>query len=126
MLGGEDHMREDVIRVVEAYLNGLGSKDVSTIPFHPDVVFEGPLGPPIRGADSVRAFLAGLFGAVLGVRIVRHIVEGEWCASVFDFHTTFGVIPIVDCFHVIDGQIVSVRPYYDPRPIVEGMNRASA
>jgi hypothetical protein len=119
-------MGEDVILAVETYLNGLGAKDLSSAPFHPDVTFEGPLGPPIKGAAALSQFLTGLFPAINGVHIVRHIVEGEWCATVFDFDTTFGVIPICDCFRVIDGQIVSVRPYYDPRPVVEGMSRAAA
>jgi limonene-1,2-epoxide hydrolase len=118
-------MREDVVRAVETYLNGLGSKDVSSAPFHPDVSFEGPLGPPIQGATAVRQFLTGMFPVINGVRIVRYIVEGQWCACVFDFDTVFGVIPIMDCFRVIDGQIVSIRPYYDPRPVVEGMSRAA-
>jgi limonene-1,2-epoxide hydrolase len=119
-------MREDVVRVVEAYLYGLGSKDVSAAPFHPDIVFAGPLGPPITGAAALREFLTGLFPAINGVDVVRHIVDGEWCATVFDFDTTFGVIPIMDCFRVTDGQIVSVRPYYDPRPVIEGMNRVAS
>ena len=119
-------MREDVIRAVEAYLNGLGSRDLSAAPFHPDITFEGPLGPPIHGAAALREFLTGLFPAVKGVRIARHIVEGEWCATAFDFDTTFGTIPIMDCFRVKDGQIVSVRPYYDPRPVLEGMSRSTS
>jgi hypothetical protein len=32
---------------------------------------------------------------------------------------------MIDCFHVVDGQIMSIRVYYDPRPILEGMNRAA-
>ena len=118
-------MRDEVVGAVETYLNGLGSKDVSGAPFHPDVTFEGPLGPPINGAGPLREFLTGMFPAILGVRIVRHIVDGEWCATVFDFDTIFGVIRVMDRFQVIDGHIVSVRPYYDPRPIIEGMSRAA-
>jgi len=117
-------MRDDVIRAVESYLNGLGAKDLSGAPFHPDLVFEGPLGPPILGAAAVREFLTGLFPVLNGIEIVRHIVDGEWCATVFRLDTAFGVIPIMDCFHVIDGQIASIRPYYDPRPVIEGMSRA--
>ena len=119
-------MREDVVRAVELYLNGLGSKDVSGAPFHPDITFEGPLGPPIHGAFPLREFLTGLFPAIIGVRVIRHIVDGEWCATVFDFDTVFGVIPVMDRFQVIDGQIASVRPYYDPRPIIEGMSQAAS
>jgi limonene-1,2-epoxide hydrolase len=118
-------MREDVIGPVEAYLNGLESKDLNAVPFHDDIVFEGPLGPPIHGAAAVREFLRGMLPAIKSIEIVRHIVEGEWCATVFDFKTTFGVIPIFDCFRVVDGQIVSIRPYYDPRPIIDGMERAA-
>jgi len=119
-------VREDVILAVESYLNGLGRKDLSGARFHPDVRFEGPLGPPIEGAAGVRQFLTGMFPVIRGIRIVRHIVEGEWCATAFDFDTTFGVIPIFDCFRVVDGQIVSIRPFYDPRPVVEGMSRTAA
>jgi limonene-1,2-epoxide hydrolase len=116
-------MRVDVVRAVEAYLNGLGSKDLSAAPFHPDVDFEGPLGPPVKGAAALREFLTGFFPLINGVKIVRHIVDGEWCATPFSFDTRFGVIAIMDCFRVVDGQIVSIRPYYDPRAIVEGTKR---
>ena len=95
-------------------------------PFHPDVAFEGPLGPPIKGAAELRQFLMGLFPAINRIHIVRHIVDGEWCATAFDFHTTFGLIPIMDCFLVMDGKIVSIRPYYDPRPVIEGMSRTAS
>ena len=99
-----------------------GSRHISA-PFHPDVAFEGPLGPPVRGAPALKEFLSGLFPVINSVQIIRHIVDGEWCATVFNFDTTFGVIPIMDCFRVIDRQIVSARSYYDPRPVIEGMNR---
>ena len=52
------------------------------------------------------------------------MVDGEWCATIFDFDTTFGTIPMVDCFHEVDRQIMSIRLYYDPRLILEGMGRA--
>ena len=84
--------------------------------------FETKLVP--REASETIPFL--MIPAIIEVHVVRHIVDGEWCATVFDFHTTFGVIPIVDCFRVVDGQILSIRPYYDPRPVIEGMNRAGS
>lgn len=49
-------MRDDVIRAVEAHLNGLGTRDVSASPFHQDIEFVGPIGPPIKGATTVRGF----------------------------------------------------------------------
>lgn len=118
-------MREDVIHAVEAHLNGLGARDISASPFHEDIEFSGPIGPSIKGAPTVRAVFTGFFPTIKGIKIKRHIVDGEWCATLFDFDTTFGIIPMVDCIHVVDGQIVSIRVYYDPRPILEGMSRAA-
>ena len=111
-------MNTDVIRVVDAYFHGLSGKDLSAAPFHPDIEFEGPLGPRIIGADALRAVLTGFFPSIKGVEVVRHIADGEWCATVFNFKTASGVIPMMDCFHVVGGQILSIRLYYDPRPML--------
>jgi limonene-1,2-epoxide hydrolase len=111
-------MNNDVIRAVDAYLHGLAQKDLSAAPFHPSVEFEGPLGPRIVGADSLRAILTSFFPSIKGVEVIRHIAQGEWCATEFIFKTTFGAIPMMDCFHVVDGQILSIRLYYDPRPML--------
>jgi len=121
----EFFMREEVIHAVETHLNGLGTRDISASPFHHDIEFVGPIGPPLKGAATVRAVFTGFFPTIKGIRIIRHIVDGEWCATVFDFDTTFGIIPMIDCFHVVAGQILSIRVYYDPRPILEGMSRAA-
>lgn len=117
-------MRDDVIRAVEAHLHGLGARDLSASPFHENIEFQGPIGPLIKGASTVRAVFTGFFPTIKGLKIKRHIVDGEWCATEFDFDTTFGQIPMIDCFHVVDGQIASIRVYYDPRPIVEGLKGA--
>jgi hypothetical protein len=61
-----------------------------------------------------------------GVRIHRHIVDGEYVATVFDFETAFGVIPICDTFRVVNGQLTEIRPFYDARPIVEARARQNA
>lgn len=80
-------MREDVIHAVEAHLNGLGARDISASPFNQDIEFVGPIGPPIKGAPTVRAVFTGFFPTIKGIKINRHIVDGEWCATVFDFDT---------------------------------------
>ena len=117
-------MRDHVIRAAEAHLNGIGARDVSAVPYHPDVIVETPLGPPTRGAAAVRAAIATVLPLVKGIHIVRHMVDGEWCATVFDFEYTFGTFRMVDCFRVVDGQIVLIQAYYDPRPILEGFREA--
>jgi SnoaL-like domain len=95
----------------------LKNKDLSQVPFAPDVTFEGPLSAKISGVDAVQEFLTGMFPVIRDIRIKRHIAEGEFVATEFDFDTTFGVIPVFDCFRVSNGQLKQIRPYYDPRPI---------
>ncbi len=110
-------MREELIKVVEGYLDGLRKKDLSEVAFAPDVTFESPLSAKLIGEQAVVDFLTGLFPAIRDIRVKQHIVEGEYVATVFDFDTTFGVIPVLDCFRISNGKLKQIRPFYDPRPI---------
>ena len=110
-------MRNKLITIVEGYLDGLRRKDLSQVAFDPHVTFEGPLSPRLTGERAVVDFLSGLFPAIKDIRVKQHIVEGEYVATVFDFDTTFGVIPVFDCFRVSNGKLIQIRPFYDPRPI---------
>jgi hypothetical protein len=114
---------EDTVRAAEAHLNGITAKDVTAVPYHPDVIIETPLGPPIKGADAARQAVASVFPAVKEIRIVRHIADGDWCATLFDFEYVFGTFRIIDIFHVVDGRIISIQAYYDPRPILQGLQQ---
>src|SRR6266852_912689 len=101
-------MREDAVKPVESYLQALKNKDLSAAPFAPDVTFESPLSPKLTGAKAVIEFLTGLFPAIKDIRIRHHIVEGEYVATLFDLDTTFGLIPVFDCFRVTDGRIKQI------------------
>jgi len=111
--------REEQVAAVESYLKGLANKDFSKVPFAADVTFEGPLTSKLTGRQAVVELLTGLFPAIKGIQIKQHIVEGEYVATVFDFETIYGVIPIFDRFQVISGQLKAIRAFYDPRPITE-------
>jgi hypothetical protein len=117
-------MNEEVIRTVDAYLRALARKDISAAPLHPDVTFKSPLSPLIQGSDAVRQAFNGFFPAMKGINVNRHIANDEWCAVLFEMETPFGTLPMVDWLHVLDGQIKSIRVYFDPRPIVDGLSKA--
>ena len=68
---------------------------------------------------AVSEFLTGMFPVIKDLRVRQHIVENEYVATRFDLDTTFGVIPVFDCFRVANGLIQEVRPFYDPRPITD-------
>ncbi len=107
------------VEAVESYLDGLRKKDLSQVPFAPSVSFESPLSPRLVGIKAVTEFLTGMFPAIRDVSARQHIVENDYVATRFDLVTTFGVIPVFDCFRVVNGLIQEVRPFYDPRPITE-------
>lgn len=109
-------MRNDVVRVVESYLHALESGNLSDVPLHPDVEWRGPLGHQIKGATVLRSTLSVLASIVTRVTVVRHIVEHEWCATLFELRTSQGVLSILDSFQVVDGQIRSIHVFLDRYP----------
>jgi glyoxylase I family protein len=108
---------QPAVEAVEAYLDGLRRKDLSQVPFAPSVSFESPLSPRIMGVKAVTEFLKGMFPVVKNVQVRQHIADREFVATRFDLDTTFGVIPVFDCFRVANGLIQEIRPFYDPRPL---------
>jgi hypothetical protein len=118
-------MSEEVIRTVDAYLRALAAKDILAAPLHSDVTFQSPLSPVIRGSDAVRQAFVGFFPAMRGIKVRQQIANGEWCAILFEMETPFATLPMVDWLHVVDGQIKSIRVYFDPRPIIDGMNKTA-
>jgi hypothetical protein len=117
-------MRDEVIRVVEAYIDAVRRNDADSLPLHPDALFTSPLNV-YRGIAAFRKGLAEFVPILKSIEVERLTADDETCAAVLKLHTVFGVLPFLEYFHVRDGQIVSIQAYYDPRPILEGMSRAS-
>lgn len=111
-------MREENIKAVEAYLNGLKNKDLSLVPFADDIYFEDPIAGKNRGADNFRAFLSGFLPAINDVRVVRHVSEGVFVATHFEVDGVFGIVPIMEMFKIEEGMITEAIGYFDPRPII--------
>ena len=66
------------LNAVNADFDGLRRKNLDDVPFAPDIQFESPLSPAMSGAQSVRAFLQGVFPAITGVRVLQTLCEGEY------------------------------------------------
>jgi glyoxylase I family protein len=106
------------VAAVSRYFDGLQRKNLDEAPFAADIRFEGPLGPPLHGADAVRDFLRGVFPMLTGIRVQQMLSDGDQVAVRFELDTVYGVIPAFDWFRLVDGAIAETRPYYDPRPMV--------
>ena len=93
-----------MIQVVGQYIEAVRHNDASALPLHPDGVCEFPTNT-YRGVASFRKGL---------------VVDGEHCLALVNIDTVFGVIPFAEHIHVVNGQIVSIRGYCDPRPMLTG------
>ena len=108
------------VEAAESYLNGLRRKDLSRVPFAPDVVFQSPLSADkLHGAEALVGFLSGVFPVIKDVRIKRSFADGEHVCVLWELETSTpaAVIPVCEYFRVADGLIKELRPYYDPRPL---------
>ena len=76
--------------------------------------------------DGLESFVQGLadFVPVLnGIKVIHLTEDDDTCAAVLEIDTIFGLIPFLEYFNVSDGRIVSIRAYYDPRPVLEGLEK---
>ncbi|MCY7374563.1 MAG: ester cyclase [Pyrinomonadaceae bacterium] len=111
-------MKEENIKVVEAYLNALRVKDLSLAPFADDLEFEDSVAGKGSGAENFKAFLEGFLAAINDVKTIQHICEDDYVATHWEVDTVFGIIPILEKFRIKDGKIAEAIGYFDPRPIL--------
>ena len=112
-------MRDEVIGVVEKYIDGVRRNDPTELPLHPDVIGTFPMNT-YRGAEAFVQALEPFAKIVKHIEVLRLVVDGEHCVAILDIDTVFGPIPFAEYIHVVNGQIVSVRGYCDPRPMLGG------
>lgn len=120
----KDGTREQVIQVVESYIDAVRRNDASALPLHPDAVCEFPTNT-YRGAASFRQGLDQFARITKSIDVIRLVVDGEHCVAIVNIDTVFGPIPFAEHIHVKNGEIVSIRGYCDPRPML-GVTNTSA
>jgi ketosteroid isomerase-like protein len=112
-------MRDQVIQVVERYIDAVRRNDAAALPLHPDVVSEFPTNT-YRGAEAFRQGLDQFARIMKSVDVIRLIVDGEHCVAILNIDTVFGRMPFAEHIRVVGEEIVSIRGYCDPRPILNG------
>ena len=111
--------REQVIQIVERYIDAVRRNDAFALPLHPDAVCEFPTNT-YRGAASFRQSLDQFALIMKSIDVIRLVVDGEHCVAIVNIDTVFGLIPFAEHIHVSNGEIVSIRGYCDPRPMLSG------
>ena len=110
-------MRQQTIEVVETYIDAVRRNDPAALPLHADVVGIFPTNT-YCGAQSFREGAEQFARILKGIEVVRLVVDGEHCVAIVEIDTVFGRIPFAEYIHVVDGKIISIRGYCDPRPML--------
>ncbi|MEM6514101.1 MAG: nuclear transport factor 2 family protein [Pseudomonadota bacterium] len=119
---GKAVSKDDEYTVLNAYFSVFETKSANDLPLSEDATFYGALLPePIVGREAIIAFLNRVAPSV-ELKEVKQAFEGESgaCAElVFTFSGAGVTLEEAHCLKIDEGQIVSIRLYYDPRPLLE-------
>ena len=79
-------MREQVIKVVEKYLDAVERNDEAGLPLDPGIVFESP-PTTTHGIAEFRESLARFVPILKGIKVVRLAADDESCSRARDRHS---------------------------------------
>lgn len=116
------HIHEpDVEAVIGRYFDALRTGDTADLPLSEEVGFERiAMGDRLVGRDTVRAFIGGHAERIDRLDVDRTIVEGNHACALFTWRTPRGAaVMMCDYFQFERGAIRYVRPYFDPRPLLD-------
>jgi len=113
-------MRDEVVRVVETYIDAVRRNDAPAAPLADDMVGIFPMST-FQGAAAFRAGIDPFARLAKSIHIAKMLADDEHCILLLEVESDFGTIAIAEHIHVVNGKIAFVRGYYDPRPILAGM-----
>ena len=98
-----------------------GASTLDRSPLAADAMFVGPMIPDgVHGESEVRTLLEEVASGMKRMVAERILVDGEHACAPFEFTLHDGTrVAGVDCFRVVGGKLREIRPYYDPRPLLE-------
>jgi catechol 2,3-dioxygenase-like lactoylglutathione lyase family enzyme len=130
--GTSAQRRAELRAAADAYFSGLASKDLSRIPYAPDVRLRAPLAPggaevPQVGSAAL-AFLEQVLPAIGDVRVIDYYINDDLTGISAVAHIDLVSPPVTlrvsDRFMVdAAGRIVEQENHYDPRALT-GTDRA--
>jgi hypothetical protein len=107
--------------VVEQWLraNDDGAVEQARPLFADGLVVEDPMDT-LHGADAFIGAMSQLYatGFLRGLKDVELVADGEQVAAFLVMDTPAGAIRAAHRYTVHSGQIVALRVYFDPRPLI--------
>ena len=100
---------------INSYFEGFNARDISRMPIAANVHFKAPVNAEaVIGLEALRPFLEQVFSTFEKIVVHRVVVEGEYASVMLDYYLPGSPpIPMVDCFRVVDGEVVEILPYFD-------------
>jgi hypothetical protein len=124
----DEARRAQLKSISETYFAGLAKRDVSSVPWHDDIVLRSPLAPeglevPLRGKSAVIQWFESLYPVLGETLVIEHYFNGS--LTVIATRADVGIteppcfLRVVDRFTVnASGQITEQENHYDPRPAI--------
>ena len=86
--------------------------NLKALPLTDDYGSESPQSGVLEGEKAI-AFL-GMIGAEMSdIRVVQHIVDGDFVATHFEEITARGILPVVGLFELRGDKVCFVRVFFD-------------
>jgi DNA-binding HxlR family transcriptional regulator len=120
--GGLIMNRDETAKFLDGYFAALKKGEIEKIPLAADVTLTGPMGGPLTGEIAVRVILFRISQTLRNIKLVvrRYIIDNEHACATCDMILPTGeTVALLDYFHIVDGKIKWLQPYYDPRPMQE-------
>jgi hypothetical protein len=109
-----EYSRDRKTRVIEQYFRCVLEGRLADLPVTPDYGSESPLSGPLRGPEAV-AYLGRIGAEMNDIRVLRHVVEGDAVATLFEEVLPSGVLPVFALFDFTGDRIRFVRVFFDSR-----------
>ncbi len=112
MTEDSESKRQAATQVVESYLQCVVAGKFSDLPITEDYGSESPQSGRLQGAAAVR-YLEKIGPEMNEIRILQHIVEGDYVATHFEEVTSEGTLPVFAKFELRDGKVKFVHVFFD-------------
>ena len=107
-----DSERDRKVKVIEQYFRCVVDGNLKDLPVTDGYGSESPQSGIVRGEKAITYL--GMIGAEMSdIRVVRHIVDGDFVATHFEEITARGILPVVGLFELRGYKVCFVRVFFD-------------
>ena len=104
--------RQEKTDVIEKYFDCVISGRIDELPVTDDYGSESPSSGLVQGPEAV-AYLGRIGAEMSAIRVVQHVVEGNFVATHFEEDIDGGTVPVFALFELAGEKVRFVRVFFD-------------